>query len=456
VTQARFRLTISARLALATMAVTVFAMVVLALVVDRYINRAEDERIDLAASRTVSMIEHERHPDRHGTLRLATAPFGAEAAIVRPDGHAIAATEPVPRVVALALAETPPYRARAIGPGDLRYHVVAGSPGRSGRVVVWHRVDDAGELDRRVFAVALALVVGLALPTLIACVILVRITLRPLGRLTVAADAVDERSLRLQVEYAGDDEFARLAAALDAMTHRLDRSFERLREYALETAHELRAPLSAIVAEADLALARPREPGAYRDALARIESAANELHAITRDVLLGASGGADERVDLARVMRDAAADLRHAARAHGVTLSLTTSEAPLQANRAALRRLANSLIDNAVRYARREVAIAVHRAEGEIVLRIADDGPGIPPGAAKRVFERRRRVDAEAGVNVGLGLTLAKEVVERYGGSIAFEESSVGACAVVRLPLVRHAEPVEARRTVRAPSTSSG
>ncbi|HTJ28526.1 MAG TPA: HAMP domain-containing sensor histidine kinase [Candidatus Limnocylindria bacterium] len=437
-TRAPFRLTISARLALATMAVTVLAMVVLALVVDRYIDRAEGDRIDTAGLRAVELIEHERHPNRHGMLRLATVPFGADGALLLPNGSTTAATAPIPREVLLALRTTPPYHPSAVGPHRLRFRFVAGQALSNGRVVVWHRVDDGSELDRHVFVIALALVVALALPTLITCVVLVRLALRPLGRLTVAASAVDERALRLHVDYAGDDEFARLAAALHAMTQRLDRSFERLREYALETAHELRAPLSAIVTEADLALARPRDPGAYRDALARIESAANELHAITRDVLLGAAGGGEEQVDLACIVRDAAADLQHAACARGVELRVTTNPAPLRANRAALRRLANALIDNAVRYARREVAVVVERGPTEIVLRVADDGPGISPSTAQRVFERRHRAEAHLSINVGLGLTLAKEVVERYGGSIAFEAPRAGACALVRLPLGEH------------------
>lgn len=411
-----FTLTVSARLTAATMALTVLAMGALALIIDRYVDAVARENADAAAHRVVLLLESPHLASDAVAMRLAAAPLGFDATVLTRTGTPSTSTTPTPPVILQALRTAPPCVPISIGPSGDRYRFIVGAPWRKTRLVVWRRIDRGDEIDRRLAAVALAFVVVLAMPTLLACVFLVRAALRP-----------------------------------------VDRSFERLREYAVEAAHEIRAPLSAIVTEADLALARPREPHAYRDALTRIESAATDLHAIARDVLLGASSAQVEPVDVAAIVHDVSHDFQLAAQGRGVRLRTATSRATALASRASVRRVATALIDNAVRFARRDVLVEVHEGDGDIVLRVADDGPGIRPGVAARVFARRWREERREGVNVGLGLTLAKELVERYGGSIGFEPGRrVGACAVVRLPARRgtSSTPLAARsdtRTRRGP-----
>lgn len=441
-----FTFTVSARLAAATMAVTIVMMGTFALIIDRYVDRVARDNADSAAHRAVLLLESPHVATDAEAMRLAASPLGFEATLLTPQGRPSIATTPTPPSILRALATAIPCVPISVGPHGQRYRFIVGAPARKRRLLIWRRIDGADEIDRRIASIALALLVVLAIPTLFACVVLVRVALRPIGRITLAAAEIDERSFSFPVQYRGDDEVARLAAALSAMTQRLDRSFERLREYAVEAAHELRAPLSAIVTEADLALAQARDPHAYRAALVRIESAANDLHAITRDVLLGASAQATEPVDLAAVVLDASRDLEVAARKRGVRLRTATRPAWLLANRTSVRRLATALIDNATRFARGEVLVEVREDDGDVALRVTDDGPGIAPNIATRIFSRRWREERRTGVNVGLGLTLSKEIVERYGGTIGFEtDRGVGACAIVHLPAAPRIPVVSAR-----------
>jgi signal transduction histidine kinase len=103
-----------------------------------------------------------------------------------------------------------------------------------------------------------------------------------------------------------------------------------------------------------------------------------------------------------------------------------------------LTRVVGNLLDNAVRHARSAVAVSVFEEDGEVVLQVDDDGPGIPAGDRERVFERFVRLDhardREAG-GAGLGLSIVAEVATLHGGSAAVLDSPLGGARLeVRLP----------------------
>jgi signal transduction histidine kinase len=109
----------------------------------------------------------------------------------------------------------------------------------------------------------------------------------------------------------------------------------------------------------------------------------------------------------------------------------------VRANRDQLARVVRNLLENAQRYARSTISIDVQRNGAEAILVVADDGPGVPDAARDRIFERFIRLDdsrsRETG-GAGLGLAIAKEIVEGHRGSITLDPDGRGARFVVRLP----------------------
>ena len=114
-------------------------------------------------------------------------------------------------------------------------------------------------------------------------------------------------------------------------------------------------------------------------------------------------------------------------------------------DRDAIDRLLVNLIDNAVRYAKSQVTVAVRREDAEVTLTVTDDGPGIPDAGLERAFDRFARLDdarsrdGDEGGGAGLGLAIVRATAQAYGGTAHLESgapaaSPPGLRAVVRLP----------------------
>ena len=227
------------------------------------------------------------------------------------------------------------------------------------------------------------------------------------------------------------------------MLSRLAEAQQRQRDLVSDTAHELRSPIASIRAQLEVALDHP-------DGLDWAETA-RDVHAdtlrlarLTEDLLLLA------RLD-GQPLRRKPTDL--AAVCESVAARYATARVPVRAEAAvpcvvagdpdALARLLVNLLDNAVRHAASRVCVSVRRDGGWAVLTVTDDGPGIPPEDAERVFGRfarlddaRARVEAGAGEEgAGLGLAIVRSTAEAHGGSVSLGDARPGLRAVVRLPL---------------------
>ena len=150
----------------------------------------------------------------------------------------------------------------------------------------------------------------------------------------------------------------------------------------------------------------------------------------------------DERVDLAAVARDVVAEQAAIADAKGVEVGLAADDAfPLQGDPEALHILVGNLVDNAVRYTPSggSVEVAVRRAGERTELVVSDTGPGIPPEARTRVFDRFYRHDTTTGTGSGLGLAIVHEIVQRHGASISLGDASPagGLAVTVTFPPAR-------------------
>ena len=169
---------------------------------------------------------------------------------------------------------------------------------------------------------------------------------------------------------------------------------------------------------------------------------ARRIQALADDLLLlarfdAAAVAAPERVvDLAALAQDVAADF--AALGEVSVDDDTRGRARVGGTPVQLERMLRNLVDNATRFAAARVGISVSTQGTTAVIRVQDDGPGIPAADRERVFERFTRLEDDRSRDTGgsgLGLAIAREITERHRGTVRVEASERGARLVVRLPL---------------------
>jgi signal transduction histidine kinase len=265
--------------------------------------------------------------------------------------------------------------------------------------------------------------------------------LRPVEAIRSGATEIARRALGHRIpEPPAGDEVARLARTMNEMLDRLEASAARERRFVADASHELRSPLAAIQAHLDVALAHP-ERADWITTANEIALETRRMQRIVEDLLLLAK--ADEGagalrlgpVDLDELVLAEARRLRDRGQVE-VDVS-RVSGARIDGDRDRLTQVVRNLLVNAERHADRLVRLELGVAAGEAVLVVADDGPGIPPADRERVFERFTRLDearSRGHGGAGLGLAIARQIVEAHGGAIAVADQDAGACLVVRLP----------------------
>ncbi len=259
----------------------------------------------------------------------------------------------------------------------------------------------------------------------------------PLRRFAATAAEVDAGDLspRVRVDPTVAAELRTLGDSFDRMLDRLEDAFARQRGFVSDASHELRSPLTAIRGQIEV-LARDPDPdaadvrrveAATLAELARVESLVDQLLALAR---------LDEGVGPARRDLDAAAFLREAVLdAPGGAEVGPLAVGRVEADPEMIARVVRNLVENARRHAGPQgtVRVSSTAAGGRLRVDVDDDGPGIPPAERERVFDRFHRSDAartRASGGAGLGLAIARGIVEAHGGSIRAAESPLGGARV--------------------------
>ena len=272
----------------------------------------------------------------------------------------------------------------------------------------------------------------------------VRQGLRPLRRLAAQLQQRpndDFSPIAQQVKYA---ELRPLVEAFNAVLLRLRDALQRERAFVQDAAHELRTPMAVIAAQAHVLNAaesageRAHAAAAMDGALARASHLSGQLLALAAlDDRRGAAQA--QAVDLVELVQQTLAQATATAEAGGLDLSL---DAPERLNATldvgAFQSVLQNLVDNALKYVPRGGRVEVLlTAEGcGWRLRVADDGPGIPPEEQSRVFERFVRGREAQVEGTGLGLAIVRQAVQRLGGSVALLPGlgGRGAAFEVRVP----------------------
>ncbi|MFE7784051.1 MULTISPECIES: sensor histidine kinase [Streptomyces] len=239
-----------------------------------------------------------------------------------------------------------------------------------------------------------------------------------------AITASTDLSRRVPVP-SSKDEIGRLARTTNETLAALESSVERQRRFVADASHELRSPIASLRTQLEVGVAHPElldVPGAVEDTV-RLQRLAADLLLLAR--LDAGERPAGARVDLAAMVREESSQ-RVADRIPVRAGELASAE--VAGSRGQLGRVLGNLLDNAQRHAVSSVRVAVVR-EGEwAVLRVEDDGPGVPESERERIFERFVRLDdarARDDGGAGLGLAIARDVAVRHGGSLAVRTGSV-------------------------------
>ena len=272
--------------------------------------------------------------------------------------------------------------------------------------------------------------------------------LRPVHEIASLAATLGEQDLGRRVRVAApDDELGELVRTFNQMLDRLQRSFDILSRFTADASHELRAPLTLIRTEIELALAgeaEARTPETFRVLLDEVD----RMSRITDQLLTLARADAGELLvvprplDLVDLVQEVTARWRPVARKHDVRiLARCPDSSRASADPDLTRRILDNLIDNAIRHAPPGSAITVStRVDGAMcTFTVADEGPGIPPQMQDRLFVRFARLDLARtrgdGSGAGLGLAICSTLASVQGGSISLADGRRrGAAFEVVLP----------------------
>ncbi len=334
-------------------------------------------------------------------------------------------------------------------PGELHRHILIGPEGGK-MIVLERRIGDgaaahfrvAAAVDRKVLRAAnraflwefLPVLASLAVGMLLASVVQGVIALYPIAR---ARQALRELRAGRRERLAGalPSELEGLATEFDALLEAQRRSARIARERAADLAHGLRTPLALLAARARDLEARGEAEAArdLRDLAAAME--ARLARELARAQIHGPPqlGG---RVALAPLARRITEALARSPAGERLAWEVAVPEAlALTGDEGDVLELLGSLLDNAGKWAATRVRLSAAREADGLVLRVEDDGPGIPPQDRRAALTRGVRLDAAVS-GTGLGLAIAQDIVAAYGGTLLLEGSPLGGLGVqIRLPV---------------------
>ncbi|KTD59253.1 ATP-binding protein [Legionella shakespearei] len=234
---------------------------------------------------------------------------------------------------------------------------------------------------------------------------------------------------------------------LNKLFYRLKEGFEREKRFAADAAHELRTPLAALKAQAQVAL-NSNDIEEKNQALQKLIASVNrsthivqQLLTMSRLVPEATSIQDEDEVNLGKLAREILAMLAPSALEKHIELEFESDDKipKIYGNPTALGILIRNLVDNAIRYCNNNgrVIVRLLQQNDELVLEVGDNGPGIPPELQARVFERFFRVLGNKSPGSGLGLAIVQQICELHGGRITLDSPKEGTGLIVRvfLPL---------------------
>ncbi len=252
--------------------------------------------------------------------------------------------------------------------------------------------------------------------------------LNPVYKITQAAAQIGQgQDLNKRIHLgSGTDELHQLADVLDSMISRLDKAFKAERQFTSDASHELRTPMSVIMAQCEYILEDRRTPKEYEEALEVIQRQGRKMSKLIEDMLCFArleqnqESYPKETVDFSALVQDICEDM---ALLRDKNIELDREIEPdifLPGNAMLLTRMVTNLISNGYRYGKQDGRISVRlKCEGSILLSVEDNGTGIPDEQQEKIFGRFYRGDsARFSEGTGLGLAMVKDIAKYHGGTV--------------------------------------
>jgi two-component system heavy metal sensor histidine kinase CusS len=274
--------------------------------------------------------------------------------------------------------------------------------------------------------------------------------IRPMEEMATTARHISSTNLHERIHPEGYPfELASLARTFNQMLDRLEESFERISRFSADIAHDLRTPVNNIRGEAEVALARARSAGEYRDAIESCLEEAVRLSDLIGDLLFLARAESPlthlrcERVDVGELLGGVREYYEASAADGGVELAIAVSGGPViaQLDRSLLQRAVGNLVSNALAYTSSGGAVVLEaKADSStICIEVSDTGIGIPAEALPRVFDRFFRVDSsrsQGSGGTGLGLAIVQSITQLHGGNVKISsEPGKGTRVTLQMPV---------------------
>jgi signal transduction histidine kinase len=269
--------------------------------------------------------------------------------------------------------------------------------------------------------------------------------LRPALELSRAVEDIGVQELSRRVTVPGNlSEFHQISVAFNGLLDRIERAVTGTRRFTADASHELRAPLTVLRGELELALSRPRSAGEYEEVLRRCLDEVMRLTRLADDLLTlarvegGVIGGARNPLDLDELVAQALERRRPLAQEREVALDVAGSAGEIRGDGDLLVRALDGLLEHAIMASPAGGAVRVRLSDGASrSVRVTDTGPGLQPAEVSGIFQRfyrsqRARIRSSES---GLGLAIARAVAQRHGGSVAYEGNDPGAAFRLSLPI---------------------
>lgn len=401
---------------------------------------------------------------------IATLSFDSHGSLLRSEPSGFNdSPDPLPDIASLGINGMEahlnnPFTVKAVGSSGLSYRVLI-HPGPDGDLeAVAAPLSDVmstiHSLELVIVLTSLMVLVGVVLVVWF----VVRQGLRPIDSMIDTAGLIASGDLSQRVEYeTATNEVGKLGQALNEMLTQVESSFQakeqserKLRQFAADASHELRTPLTSIRGYAELFRSgAAADPETLERVMLRIESESTRMGKLVDDLLLLArldQGRSLRRdpVDLALIIENAVADARAVEPERPITVE-TASHVMVTGDADRLKQVIDNLLANARVHTERTapVRIKIERTSGEVIVSVADSGPGIARKDLERIFDRFYRVDSartrERG-GTGLGLAIVASIVAAHGGRVSVDSSpGDGATFTFTVPLTAtNAEPAHA------------
>jgi heavy metal sensor kinase len=270
--------------------------------------------------------------------------------------------------------------------------------------------------------------------------------LRPVENISAAAVKISTGDLSQRINVAeAESELGKLASVLNSTFARLDAAFAQQKQFASDAAHELRTPVTVILTQTQTALNRERSPAEYRETVEACQRAAQRMRKLIHALLELARLDAGQeqmkrlRFDFSSVVNECVALIKPIAEERGVKVVSELAPLEITGDAERLAQVVTNLLTNAIQYNKPggEVRVKLESQHGMAVFAVSDTGTGILGEDLPHVFKRFYRGDkARADGGAGLGLAIAKAIIEAHGGVIDISsEEEIGTTFTVRLPV---------------------